>query len=540
MNKEKTVRGAILCLLLTLSASGLNAATPKPVELKDPNGQTVTFYMHEGTRYRLLEPAQLAHSGKGVRVCVLDKLVAVTEQSIRLNDRAFDKIPFVPDAGVKLTSNPGANLWVGGTIAVDGEKTIFRIGAVEEMPSDLELFALRKEALEKREDAAAEDWFRLAWWLDKGKSLSAGLSDKEFNAYNKNISESYDKAMDLEKKDLASTEIKAIAARLRRYRIFVESFGGTVPEGQAAWHLEKCRKFIHSQAKVENAVKGENPRLSEAQKKIFVAAAHLLDGRMEMQYRKNRQEAVRLYRAGAKFSAADPELGKELRDMGYVFIADQWVTPAEAKAIKRELEEKANAEAARKAREQLKQEREESRKRLRAGEDMNRIRTVVDPLLSNPNAANLSELAGMIGSMQEDVARYALWQATGLPPKCDPAEVFAAGLGSKNNNVRADAISLFALRGTEGVLPLIQHSGKEADAGLRKLLVGELRAIPGHGGIDALVQLANAGGVRPDIMKMAADALAEETGENFGPDGFRWKSWWQNNREKFERKAVKQ
>ncbi len=529
----------LLTLLFLAGGAGpLYAAAPKRVTL-DQGGKKMVVYMRDGKRYRLCQPAELKRREKGARVCVEGKLADARAGTLRLHGAAFNEITFRLPASMLVSAPLGSNVWVGGTVKDEGGLVTLAVDGVEKLASDVVLFQARWGELEKRKDASPEDFLRLGWWVERGKSLATGVSAEEFAAYNKAIEQSYGRGLELEGVQLASLASKTMHLRLKRYRAFVDSFGSSVPDGHAAWQLAAYRKLLHENADSLEVLAAKEGELTDGQKQQLLAGFHLLVGRMRLRYLKDKDGAADLYRKGALFSPTDPGLSKELRAVGYVRYEDTWVSPAEAKALKQKADLDRRRAAAAKARKEAEKARAEARKRLTAGQGMRRIRTTVDPLLSEPTAENLAELGEALKTFSEDVARYALWQAAVLPATADISSLLADGLRVEHASVRTDVLDLLGARAQpEDVEEIVRHLSKEKDDAVALHAVEVARRIPEEVGIDALVQVMGAGSSRPAARELAARYLQQETGQAFGKDGFRWREWWKKNQFTFTRKPM--
>lgn len=530
----------LITLLAMTAVSGISAGDLQQKTVRDLKGNPITIYFYNGQRYSLLEHEELSRAKAGVHVCVLARLSEVRDDAVLLHDQSLIDVRFVLKDGVQVKAKPGANLWIGGQLKRENGQTTFLVEATSPLASDLDLFKTMWNDLEKRKTATPEDYLRLGWQLDRGRVLSMGLSNEEYKAYRDGTEKAYARALSLEQQGLDSRDSKDLAARVTRYRDFVKSFGGSTVGERTRWQLDQYRKILHDNARAVESLTAETGAapLEKEQIDRLLADLHLMVGQMAIQYLKDEDLAGRIFREGAKIRPADVDLGKELKQLGYVRYKDQWATPDEVTSLRRKERDEARAEETRIARLKEEEARKQALQRLQAGEGLRKIRTTVDPLLTNPSTENLAELAELLPSLSEDVARYALWQADALPPAIDTQPLLKSALLLESDQVRKDAGALLARKGTsDAMTAVVGRLRLEKDAAVRDSLIQAIERVPGTEGIDGLVVLVSTNNAPESARKKAAEILQRETGESHGMNAQAWKDWWQKNRTTFTRNS---
>lgn len=521
----------MLCLIPSVSGGEVQRKTVTDIE-----GNPIVIYSLRGQPYTLLRHEEVARHKVGVRVCVEARLSDVRDDVLLLHDQSLMDVRFVLKPGTEVKAKPGANLWIGGRLQRDGGRTTFTVEAVDELASDLDLFKKSWSELAKQKNATPEDYLRIGWRLDRGRAFSGGLSEEEYDAYQAGMAQAYRKALELEQVNLQSREAAHLTSRLKRYRAFVKEFGGNDVDDRARWQLDLYRKLLHSNTRIEQTLTTEGGGTPAAEQiDRLLGDVHLMLGRMAQQYLKDDQLAAQLYRKGAAVRPDGVDLGSELKKLGFVQFQNQWVTPDEKQRLLREAREAERAEELRRARLAANEARVEAVERLKAGEGLDKIRTTVDPLLTDPKAENLRELATLLPSFSEDVQRYVLWQTQTLPPSVDVSPLLEAALISEEANVRFDAVAIIARSGRPDAVQKAVSRLRYEEGDALKRLVRVIGNVPGAAGIDGLLLILLGETSPRDARAAAAEMLSKATGQPFGSDARRWQTWWEQNRNGFRR-----
>lgn len=494
-------------------------------------GKEIVFFLLGGKQYREVRTEDVEAIPFQIPVSFSAKLAQSGGNRILFHEPSLLLVSFRLAPGVVLDASPGSNLRIYGMKVKDGE-SFFQIEAISRLPSDVEVFQERLIQME-REGRGSLEIFRLVWWLEKSKSLMRGITQAEYDAFDRAAEQGYRLALTREEAGLFPVTKESLCARLQGYKTLCEELSESAPTEQAAWHHEVLRHLLDRHSRAIQILLSQGDLDTESER-MLAAECHLLVGRMYLRYLQDEVSAHRLFLQGITLAPQHPELTKELHAQGYVFHQGRWIDKQEAKR----LPETAKPSSVAPSSVEHATEQQKGKKisaaldpELRAGRQVAKKRLAIDQLLVLKEWEEIAEsLAPPKGKeeklLPEDVARYALFEAASLPEE-EAVRIIEAGLRSPSARVRCDAADiLLAMRASQAkglLLPLIE---KDPEPEVQRHILAAIAHLPNPSEAIPLLLEIMERSPRKEIKTLIGEILHEVTGENFGADTFGWKAWW--------------
>jgi hypothetical protein len=510
----------------------------------EQDGQQVGFYFINGKRYREVKLKDAERVAKGIGVAFFVKLESLQGQRVLVyTPENVDPVNFKLKAGIILPdSTRGVNLLLAGKKDEAGGRN-FIIESVSLMPNDLELFKSKKEILAKK-TATAFDYYELGDWIEVAKNHTRIVEDEIFSRYESARDWAHKKGVELEAAELSKGPKEFIALLNERTKYAKEKATSSCSDFTASL-LASYRDFSEEFSGFKKDVVEKGTAVSGQTKKAYAQACLRMGAFYEEMFGDN-SKAVELYKKAVEFNNELTVAVKKLKKQGIVYVDGTWKKATE---IAKEVGEKTST-AAKEVAEKVKEVAEKIEtaanlapaslegkldKKTIAGEKYFRSMSDMLYLVSIDKGKGVNELAEMIPSFPEDVARKSVFMCASRYAK-DSLPVIEKALLSESNIVRAEAANYLCVVYPEGAEKLIATLKEEKNTAVAFSIIDSMWSLADKRAASLMVAVIREGQLPEKVRKHALQYLVSASGVDFGLDGFAWKRWLGSGMENFKRK----